>query len=49
MAFLAIALFVVLMAFARDYFGWTDPKGMTTMALICAFVFGVIAGLKAKG
>lgn len=49
MAFLAIALFVVLMAFGRDYFGWTDPHGMTTMALICAFVFGVIAGLKAKG
>ena len=49
MAFLAITLFVVLTAFGRDYFGWTDPGGMTTIALICAFVFGVIAGLKAKG
>jgi uncharacterized membrane protein (DUF4010 family) len=49
MGFLSIALFVMLMAFGRGYFGWTDPHGMTTMALICAFVFGVIAGLKAKG
>ena len=49
MAFLAIALFVALMAFGRGYFGWTDPGGMTTMAPICAFIFGIIAGRKAKG
>lgn len=49
MAFLAIAMFVMLAAFGRDYFGWTDPGGMTTLALICAFVFGIIAGMKARG
>jgi len=49
MGFLAITLFVVLMAFGRDYFGWTDPGGMTTLALICAFVFGIIAGMKVRG
>ena len=49
MAFLAIALFVVLMAFGRDYFGWSDPGGMTTIALICSFIFGIIAGMKARG
>jgi uncharacterized membrane protein (DUF4010 family) len=49
MGFLAIALFVVLMAFGRDYFGWSDPGGMTTVALICSFIFGIIAGMKARG
>ncbi|WP_343518286.1 hypothetical protein [Sphingomonas sp.] len=49
MAFLAIVMFVVLVAFGRDYFHWTDPGGMTTLALICSFVFGIIAGMKARG
>lgn len=49
MAFVAIALFVVLVAFGRDYFGWSDPGGMTTLALISSFVFGVIAALKVRG
>ncbi|WP_423604931.1 hypothetical protein [Sphingomonas sp. MS122] len=49
MAFLAIVMFVVLVAFGRDYFGWSDPGGMVTMALICSFVFGIIAGMKARG
>ena len=49
MAFLAIILFVALAAFGRDYFGWSDPGGQVQMALICSFIFGIIAGLKAKG
>lgn len=49
MGFLAIALFVVLMAFGRNHFGWSDPGGMTTIALICSFIFGIIAGMKARG
>ncbi|MFL9840683.1 hypothetical protein ABS767_06915 [Sphingomonas sp. ST-64] len=49
MAFLAITLFVALVAFGRDYFGWHDPNGQVQIALICAFIFGIIAGLKAKG
>lgn len=49
MAYLAIVMFVVLVAFGRDYFGWTDPGGMTTLALISSFVFGVIAALKVRG
>lgn len=49
MAFLAIALFIALAAFGRDYFGWSDPSGQVQIALICSFIFGIIAGLKAKG
>jgi hypothetical protein len=49
MAFVAIALFVVLVAFGRDYFHWTDPGGMTTLALISSFVFGIIAALRIRG
>ena len=49
MAFLAITLFVALAAFGRDYFGWNDPSGQIQIALICSFIFGIIAGLKAKG
>ncbi|MGV3457127.1 hypothetical protein [Sphingomonas sp.] len=49
MAFLAIALFVALAAFGREYFGWSDPSGQVQIALICSFIFGIIAGLKAKG
>lgn len=49
MAFLAIILFVALVAFGRDYFGWSDPGGQVQIAPICSFIFGIIAGLKAKG
>ncbi|MCP3732280.1 hypothetical protein M9978_17810 [Sphingomonas sp. MG17] len=49
MGLLAISLFVLMVAFGRGYFGWTDPHGWTTISLICAFIFGIIAGMKAKG
>jgi hypothetical protein len=48
MGYLAIALFVALAAFGRQYFGWSDPKGMIQIALICSFIFGIIAGMKAR-
>lgn len=47
--FLAITLFVMLMAFGKSYFGWSDPQGWTTIALVCSFIFGIIAGMKARG
>ncbi len=49
MGFLSISLFVMLVAFGHDYFGWSDPGGMVTIALICSFIFGIIAGMKARG
>ena len=49
MAFIAIVLFIALFAFGGNYFGWQDPSGQVQLALVCAFIFGVIAGLKAKG
>jgi hypothetical protein len=49
MGLLATSLFVLLVAFGRGYFGWTDPHGHTTIALVCAFIFGIIAGMKVRG
>lgn len=49
MGFLAIGLFVILVAFGKGYFGWTDPQGWTTIALVCSFIFGVLAGMKTRG
>ncbi|MBX3594643.1 hypothetical protein [Sphingomonas sp.] len=49
MAFLAITLFIVLVGFGQDYFGWADPGHTIQIALICSFIFGIIAGMKARG
>lgn len=48
MAFVAVAMFVALFAFGGDTWGWTDPQGRVQLALFSAFVFGIIAGYKAK-
>ncbi|SOB87234.1 hypothetical protein SAMN06297144_2361 [Sphingomonas guangdongensis] len=48
MAFLALSMFVGLVAFGAEYFGWGDPHGTLQLALISTFVFGVICGYRAK-
>ncbi len=48
MAFLAMMMFVSLFAFGAQYFGWHDPGGKVQLALFCAFLFGTIAGFKAR-
>ena len=48
MAFIAILLFVALFAFGRTYFGWDDPKGDVQLALVSAFVFGIICGFRVR-
>lgn len=48
-AFLAIAMFVALVGFGGRYFGWDDPDGKVQLALITAFILGIIGGYKAKG
>jgi hypothetical protein len=49
MAVLAMVMFVTLFAFGHDYFGWSDPGGKVQLALVSAFVFGIICGFRVKG
>ena len=45
---LAIAMFVALVGWGGKYFGWTDPDGKVQLALITAFILGIIGGFKAR-
>lgn len=49
MAYLAMMMFVALFAFGQQYFGWSDPHGRVQLCLFGAFLFGIIAGYRAKG
>lgn len=49
MAYFATALFLGLFLVGPTYFGWGDPSGKVSMALITAFLLGAVAGFKAKG
>jgi hypothetical protein len=44
---IAIAMFIVLVGWGGKYFGWSDPNGKVQLALITAFILGIIGGLKA--
>ena len=46
---IAIAMFVALVGFGGKYFGWSDPDGKVQLALITAFILGIIGGFKARG
>ena len=49
MAWLAVAMFVVLFGWGAQYFGWADPQGKVQLALFTAFILGVVSGYKNKG
>ena len=49
MAWIAMAMFIALFAFGREYFGWNAPAAEVQLALFSAFVFGIISGYKVKG
>ncbi|WEK41648.1 MAG: hypothetical protein P0Y64_09370 [Candidatus Sphingomonas colombiensis] len=46
---IATALFVALFAFGGDYFGWEDPHGRVSIALLVVFLCGVVVGYRFKG
>ena len=46
---IAIAMFVVLVAWGSKYFGWSDPDGKVKLALVTSFILGIIGGFKARG
>jgi hypothetical protein len=46
---IAIAMFVALVGWGGPYFGWDDPEGKVQLALITAFILGIVGGFKARG
>ena len=46
---LAVAIFVALFGWGSNYFGWSDPDGKVQLALVTAFILGVIGGFKSRG
>jgi uncharacterized membrane protein YjjB (DUF3815 family) len=46
---IAIAMFVALVGWGGRYFGWVDPDGKVQLALVTAFILGIIGGFKARG
>ena len=45
---LCIAMFVALVGWGGDYFGWSDPGGKIQLAIITTFILGIICGYKTK-
>ena len=41
-------MFVALAGWGGKYFGWSDPDGKVQLALVTAFILGVIGGFKAR-
>jgi hypothetical protein len=45
---IAIAMFIALVGWGGKYFGWSDPDGKVQLALITAFILGIIGGFKSR-
>lgn len=48
MAGLAMVMFIALFAFGNQFMGWEDPGGRIQLALVSAFLFGIICGYRVK-
>jgi hypothetical protein len=48
MGALALAMFIGLFGFGEQIFGWNDSDGNIRLAIVAAFVFGIIMGWKTK-
>ena len=46
---IAIAMFVALVGFSGKSFGWSDPDVKVQLALVTAFILGIIGGFKSRG
>lgn len=45
----AIAMFIALFGWGSRYFGWADPSGKVQLALVTAFILGIVASYKSRG
>jgi hypothetical protein len=43
---LAGAMFIALLGWGANYFGWSDPHGKVQLALAMSFILGMICGYK---
>lgn len=48
MGMIATAMFVTMFAFGAQGIGWEDSEGHVQLALFMAFLFGIIAGYRAR-
>jgi hypothetical protein len=48
MSYLATAIFLGLFLVGPTYFGWSDPSGRVSLALLTTFLLGAVAGYKAR-
>ena len=46
---IAIAMFIALFGWGARYFGWSDPSGKVQLALVTAFILGIVASYKSRG
>ena len=45
---ISIAMFIALVGWGQNYFGWSDPHGKVQLAIITTFILGLICGFKSK-
>jgi len=48
MGLIAIAMFFALFAFGSQIMGWSDPDGTIQISLLATFIFGILAGYRAR-
>ncbi len=48
MVAVAAMMFVALIAWGKNYFGWSDPSGDVQLALFASFTLGIVCGYKVK-
>jgi hypothetical protein len=46
---IAIAMFVALVGWGSQYFGWSDPDGKVQLALAACYILGAISAYRARG
>ena len=46
MAFLAMIMFVVMVVFGHEFVGWEDPAGKVQLALLTAFILGIVSSYR---
>lgn len=45
---LAVVMFIALIGWGGEYFGWSDPGGEVQLALCTCFILGALCGYKSK-
>jgi hypothetical protein len=48
LGFIATALFVCIFVFGADVFGYSDDNGQVRLAIFATFLFGLLAGYRAR-